>query len=104
MDDKELVRSVINAFYKSAGITKTFSGDINEEVAITFGKMLSQSYECSESISWVPRPTGVVSISWIVRNFKRSIIERLRNSQYFVCARWVVYNWTRKMDMASLGV
>jgi len=68
--DKEVVRKAINAFYKGAGVNKTFDGKINEKVAVVFGKMLKETKRCSDAIAWVPSPPGgPASLSWIATSF-----------------------------------
>lgn len=103
--DKDIVRYSINTFFKGAGIDKTFNGPVNEKVAEVFGKMLTESTRCSSSLSWVPRPTGgKATISWVARNFSRSIRERMRDSQYLTCAKTVIYKMMTELEMAARGL
>lgn len=101
----EVVVDVINALYKGAGIHKKYSGDPNEQVARVLGKMLEEIRSCSSALAWVPKPTGGrATIAWVARNFARSKIDRLRDSQSLTCARSVIYKWDRKLQMAGKGL
>mgnify|MGYP000400661489 CR=1 FL=1 len=68
----------IDAFYKEAGFQHGWNGSVNENVAYVFGKMLAASRDCSSALNWVPRPTGRVTIKWIVKHLGRSFFERSR--------------------------
>ena len=104
--EESMTRDVINAVDTgSAGIEKTFSGDINEEVAAVTGQMLAEISTCSRTLAWVPKPTGgQASLSWIALNISRSTVDRLKNNQSMTCARKVVYNWDRKLHLAGIGL
>ena len=102
MNDENIIK-VINAFYKGAGIRKKFRGPVNERVARIFGIMLTEAKKCSSSLSWIPTPTGgKATISWILRNFGKGMINRLKGSQYLTCAKAVIYKWARELDRAAI--
>lgn len=44
MSDKEIAREVIDAFFKEAGFTHGWNGQVNENVAKVFGKMLEAMF------------------------------------------------------------
>jgi len=103
--EQQKVKDVINAMYKSAGIQKRFTGDVNERVAEVLGKMIAETGRCSDALAWVPRPPGgKASISWIARNIARSIIDSLKDRQSLTCARVVIYKWDRELQMAARGL
>lgn len=104
MSDKEIVKDVINAFYKEAGFQHGWNGNVNENVANVFGKMLSASRDCSAALNWVPRPTGRATISWIAKQLGRSFIRDIQGKRYFVCSQRAVYNFRSELEMASMGI
>lgn len=104
MNDKEIVREVIDAFFKEAGFQHGWNGAINEKVAEIFGKMLEASRDCSAALNWVPRPSGRATIKWIARNLGRSFIRDIQGKRYFICSQRVVYNFKRELDMAAQGI
>ena len=104
MSDKEIVREVIDSFFKEAGFQGGWNGTINENVANVFGKMLLESRDCSAALNWVPRPTGRATISWIVKNLGRSFIRDIQGKRAFICSQRVIYNFKRELDMASMGL
>ena len=67
--------------------------------------MITETQKCSNAFSWVPTPTGgKATLSWIARNFTRSIISQMRSSTSLTCAKAVAYKWSRQIDFASLGL
>ena len=105
MSDHKIVEEAINAFYRSAGVNFKFNGSINEDVAKVFGKMLRESQRCSNALVWVPRPSGgIASISWIARNFTRSIILKLKHVQFSICTQRTILGLRSDMYCASAGL
>jgi hypothetical protein len=100
VSDKEIVKDVIDAFFKEAGFQHGWNGTVNENVAHVFGKMLEASRDCSAALSWVPRPTGRATIQWIVKSFVRDI----QGKRAFVCSQRAVYNFKTELEMASMGL
>ena len=104
MNEHEKVRTAINALYKSAGISYTFDGEINEQVAKVFGQMLVDIRKCSAAFIWVPIPTGsVASIGWIAKNFTQSVIHKFQSSQSFTCARAKILQYKSQLMITSVG-
>jgi hypothetical protein len=104
MSDKEIAREVIDAFFKEAGFTHGWNGQVNENVAKVFGKMLEATRDCLAAFVWVPKPTGVPSISWIAKSLGRGFIRDIQGKRSFVCAQRAVYNFKRELDMAAMGL
>jgi len=104
MSDKEIVKEVIDAFFKEAGFQGGWSGTVNDNVAHVFGKMLSESRDCSAALAWVPRPTGRATIVWIVKNLGRSFVRDIKGKRAFICSQRAVYNFKTELDMASMGI
>ena len=104
MSDKDIVQEVIDAFYKEAGFQHGWNGNVNENVAYVFGKMLSSSRDCSAALNWVPRPTGRTTIKWIVKHLGRSFIREIKGKRYFICSQRAVYNFKSELEMASMGL
>ena len=101
--EHEVVINAINAFYKGAGVRKTFKGPVNEEVAKIFGTMLSETKKCSNALEWVPSPPrGKATVSWIVKLFRKVVIKKLKNSESLTCVKAVIYKWGRKLDRAAI--
>jgi len=105
MNDKEKVRKAINALYEGAGISATFDGQINNQVAQVLGLLLVDIHDCSTALKWVPRPPGsIVSIAWVAKNLTQRIIERFKDSQSFLCARTRILQYQTPLRLASLGI
>jgi selenophosphate synthetase-related protein len=104
MSDKDIVKEVIDAFYKEAGFQGGWRGTVNESVASVFGQMLEASIQCSAALQWVPKPTGKATISWIVRYLGRSFVRDIQGKRAFICSQRAVYNFKTKLDMASMGL
>lgn len=54
---------------------------------------------------WVPTPSGgKASVSWIARNFAKSILNRMKDDSSLTCAKRVIQVWDRKLQMAGMGL
>jgi hypothetical protein len=105
--EKAHVKEMIQAPYQLANIPKTWDLDVNDGVAEVFGVMLSETRKCSNSsaFTWVPKPPlGRASISWLAMQLGRSVFNRHKGGLSATCARVVIGNWGRALQMASLGV
>lgn len=103
--ERQKVKDVIHALYKSAGIHKKFTGDVNERLAEVLGNMIVETGGRSEALAWVPRPPGgKASITWTARHIARSIIDSLGDRESLTCARAVIYKWDRALQMAARGL
>ena len=103
--EKEKVREVINAYYKFSRVNKTFTGEVNEKVAKIFGEMLDKTYACDSALSWVPHPAGgKATITWIARNFTRTMVEQLESKSHRVCGTGIIYNYGSLLDAAGRGL
>lgn len=105
MNDENLVKDAINAFYKGAGIDLKFTGEVNAKVAEIFGKMVLETQKCTAALKWVPTPTGgKATITWVVKNFTKSAINQLKEEQSLTCARKVILDYKTPLKLASSGV
>lgn len=104
MSDKDITKEIISEFFKAAGITHGWQGNVNEKVAAVFGAMLEETRHCSAALAWVPRPTGRATISWIAKQLGRSFIRDIQGKSSLTCAKTVIYKWRRELDMASVGI
>ncbi len=103
--EKEIVKDAVNAFYSGAGIERTFRGPVNERVAEVFGKMLEETRRCTNSLNWVPQPTGgKATIRWVALNFSRSLRERMKDDRSLTCAKVVIWRLASELEMASQGL
>jgi len=103
--DREKVRDAIDALYQGAGIQPTFSGEINDQVAAVFGRMLAEVRRCSDAFAWIPVPSGGrATVAWLARNLARGTIDRMRDSRSLTCARHVIYIWDRELRAAGMGL
>ena len=101
-NDYMYVKEVINSFYIAAGF-HGWNRKANEKVAEIFGKMVAEVRSCSSEFLWVPRPpSGRATISWLVKNFNRSVLSRMKGEISQTCAKAVIYRWGRELDRASL--
>lgn len=105
MNERDSVKKAINAFYKGAGVNVTFNGEVNKKVAEVFGEMILKTQACSDAFNWVPRPTGgKATITWVAKNFTRSVLEQLEKKQSLTCAKTVIWSYRRKIQLASAGI
>ncbi|WP_283708964.1 hypothetical protein [Pseudoalteromonas prydzensis] len=102
---EEKVREAISTFYKAAGVNKKYDGQVNENVANIFGEMLKETKKCTDALVWVPTPSGgKASISWIARNFAKSVLNRMKDDSSLTCAKRVIQVWDRELQMAGMGL
>ena len=99
------VKDMIQFFYRFAGISPSWNGNVNEKVAEIFGIMLEQTARCSDAINWIPTPpTGPASIKWLATSLGKAVYNHLQNKLSITCARGVIYKWNTQMEMASMGL
>ena len=102
--EKSEVKGMIESFYKFANVPLPPGFQINERVAEIFGVMLSETRKCSQAFAWVPTPPGGrATIVWLVRQLGGGLFNSHRSRLSFTCARGVIRNWHRELEMASLG-
>ncbi|KAF7764865.1 hypothetical protein PCIT_b0956 [Pseudoalteromonas citrea] len=105
MNEQKSVENAINAFYKVAGLNIKFNGSINNKVAEIFGKMIIETQKCTTALNWVPRPTGgKATISWVAKNFTRSVLRQLEEGQSLICAKTAVLRFKSPLHLAAMGV
>ena len=103
--EKDKVRSVINAYFKFGHVNREFTGEVNEEVARIFGEMLDKTYVCDSAFSWVPHPAGgKATISWIARNFTRTMVEQLESKSYRTCGTIIINTYITSLESAGRGL
>ena len=105
MNEQISVENAINAFYKGAGLNVKFNGSINNKVAEIFGKMIIETQKCTTALNWVPRPAGgKATISWVAKNFTRSVLRQLEEGQSLTCAKAAVLRFKSPLHLAAMGV
>ncbi len=102
--DEAEVKEMIQSFYKFASVVPAWDGEVNENVAVVFGKMLQETKGCSVAFGWVPKPAGGrASISWLAMQLGRGVFNSHRDRLSFACARAVLLKWKSELEMASIG-
>lgn len=103
MSDEIIAKEVINSFFKSIGIQRKWNEPVNDEVAEIFARMLDEVRKCSDAISWIPKPSGKATVSWLARQLGRSFIEKMNGKTSLACARYSVNAYLSAMIIASHG-
>lgn len=100
--DKENVKKMIIEFYRGADLPP-WKGEINDNVAIVFGKMIEEANRCSAGMSLVPRPPGgKATIVWLCKTIGFATIRRLRQGTSSICIKTVIYKYGRELERASI--
>jgi len=105
MNEQIAVKNAINAFYKGAGLNIKFVGDTNPKVAEIFGKMVLETQKCTTALNWVPQPSGgKATISWVAKNFTKSVLRQLEEGQSLTCAKKAILQFKSPLKLASMGI
>lgn len=104
-DESAQVKAMIQSFYQFANVPLAPELEVNERVAEVFGIMLNESRKCSKAFGLVPTPPGGrASIAWLAMQLKRGVFNHYRSQMSFTCARGVIYQWNRELELASMGL
>jgi len=101
--EREYVAAVINYFW---GPKLTTPHSVNESAAIVAYEALEQANICSDSMDLVPRPTGIPSPTYAIKQLAK-IGKRIisgDSSIYHVCKVTVGARYKQKITMALMGV
>lgn len=103
--DRAEIKRMIAEMYELAGISPVWDGTVNERVAEVFATMLYETKKCSTAFAWVPRPSGgKPSPLWLVTHFGKGVFRTNVRKLSMTCARQVILNWKRELDLADLGL
>lgn len=100
--DKRRVAEILDAFYKGAGHW-VWNGEVNEGVAKVTAVMLCEASKCSKGMDYVPRPpSGVPSVTWVVKQIGDIVVRRLASGTYKTCQVAVIYKLGRLINEAQV--
>ncbi|WP_435236385.1 hypothetical protein ACR30L_02025 [Psychromonas sp. PT13] len=104
-NDKKKIRDAINTLYASAEIDKTFTGEINLKVVKLFNELLTEISSCSTRFKWVPNTSGgPISIAWMATSLSVGVLKNLSKKESFTCIKSRVWQYTRLLEIAGLGL
>lgn len=101
--DREYIAAVINYFW---GPNLTTAHTVSESAAVVAYEALEQANVCSDSMDLVPRPTGVPSPTYAIKELAK-IGKRILSgdsSIYNVCKVTVGAKYKSKIHMALMGI
>jgi hypothetical protein len=101
---KEELLSMINAFYRFAGVDLPRLLDINDSVAAAFFEMMDATAKCSKAFAWIPQPPkGPPGVMYFVGYIRGAVFNTFMGRVSVSCAREVIRSYRSKLEGASMG-
>lgn len=103
-EHEERVKEMIESLYRVAGLP-AWKGEINDNVAAIFQKILYETSKCSAAFVWVPQPPGGrASMFWLAMNIGRSSFNASVGKLSRHCARTAILKWRTALEIAAHGL
>ncbi|MBN1982005.1 MAG: hypothetical protein JW795_10760 [Chitinivibrionales bacterium] len=102
LSDEEKKRCTV--LWEWATELKSDPNDWNEETASLLAEMYAEIINCSKAMNWAPRPAGVPSWSWLLKQLYLPLIRSITNKHkvYEACRVVAVRNY-KDYIIAHLG-
>ena len=107
-EDKAYVRAIIAAFYDDT-LAKRIG--VNEDVVFILAEMLDQAADCTEWLSYVPKPVSPIGVKpglkWALKQIRKigqQLIKQPSHKVAFACKKAVAYGYRQRLELASAGV
>lgn len=102
MSQKEEVRDTINKLFEASGVRYKYRGPITEQTAVIVGRVITEIKSCSNTLSWVPRPTGTPSISWVAKNLGKSFVRQMNKDKVSItCGKRVLQTYRTPLELSG---
>ena len=102
LSEEEQLQQLIDSFYRAAGMPG-WEGNINNEVADIFTRMLIEAQGYLRNNSWAFRPDPSLSqIQDLLYQVDRSVIEKMaKMNQESSCLEFILEKWDDKLEQAA---
>jgi hypothetical protein len=102
LSEEEQLRELISSFYRAAGMPD-WEGNVNNEVADIFTRMLIEAQGYLDNNTWVFRPDpGLPPIRDLLYQVDYMVIDKMaKMNEKSSCLEFILEKWDDKLEAAS---
>lgn len=107
-EDDAYVKAFIAAFYDESVAARI---SVNESVVILVAEMLDQASDCTEWLSYIPKPVARVGVKpglkWALKQVRRigqQLLNDSGNRIAFACKKAIATGYRQRLEMAAAGL